>query len=350
MKKKKVHRKPKIKGLPHRFLKNLRHHIPRPCTLVVAVSGGADSISLLHLLLQWQKLAQLKIIVAHVHHGKSSAPTNAYRLKALNFVYKTAQKHHLPFFSNAIPSKVGKKLIWEMTSPEKKLSNEEDLRSWRWFWLKQWRAQLESETQGPTFVVTAHTANDLLETRLMRLMRGTGAQGFLSMGMIATENFRPLIHEQKKDLLAYLRLKKIKWMEDPSNAQLDPLRNWIRKQWLPQLELRLPGASASLERSFALVAEKINDFEPLENNESSLAFGFHNSTPALLISQLLVQSRIMQKQTIARFFRQMNLRNYSVQHVEEILKRLDTGRREHKFSLLGHQWCISESTITIVIP
>lgn len=173
---------------------------------MVAVSGGVDSVALLHMLAQ---MPGLQLTVAHFDHG--IRPDSADDRK---FVQKLAQRYDLPFVYHE--GKLGSQ------------ASEAAARKARYQFLHETR-----QASGAEAIITAHHQDDLLETMILNLLRGTGPRGLSSLKSTGTV-MRPLLHVSKKELLRYAREQGLEWHEDSTNASERYLRNYIRKNILPR--------------------------------------------------------------------------------------------------------------------
>lgn len=174
---------------------------------VVAVSGGVDSMVLLDLL---SKKPNLELTVAHFNHGIRPDATQDEKL-----VRKTAKQHGLSLA-------VGRAKLGARAS-------EAAARKARYNFLEKQRLK-----QGAGAIITAHHRDDLLETALLNLLRGTGWRGLSSI----TDNQqlrRPLLAYSKKDILSYARQQDLVWREDSTNQDTDYLRNYLRHKVVPTL-------------------------------------------------------------------------------------------------------------------
>ncbi|MDA7979876.1 MAG: tRNA lysidine(34) synthetase TilS [Pirellulales bacterium] len=228
----------------------------RDVSVMVGVSGGADSVSLLCGLDQLRNAVDGKggLLVAHFHHGtRTSADAD------LEFVRELARQRKLPFVSHrhintggAVPGGDG---VSNADNPKIDTA-EESLRNARYSFFK--RAAAEA---GTRYLALAHTADDQAETVLHRIIRGTGLRGvagipFTRMLSHGISVVRPLLQVSRKTVLDYLRHLGQEFREDPSNAQLDYTRNAIRHDLLPSLEERFnPRTRAALLRLSAQAAE-----------------------------------------------------------------------------------------------
>ena len=228
----------------HRFTRQIKALDKEPQQIVIAVSGGLDSMVLAHLFFKLSKLLKIEIAVAHIHHGTAETKqSQIFRDKAFEFVKAWVESSGVSFLTNG--SLLNSKII---------LKSEAELRDFRHSYLEQ----LRREFSKSAFLALAQHRDDLLETRLIRLIRGTGAEGFGSMVLLKEHILRPLLGFSRSEIMDYARAEKIQWLEDPSNKSVDPLRNWMRQEWLPQLEEKRPGGSAAMGRSFELQEEELN--------------------------------------------------------------------------------------------
>ena len=301
--------------LYHHFLKLLKQKNIKNKKLFIAVSGGVDSLSLLSLLVEASRPLNLKLSAGYVHHGDNGEP---YRDLAQTHVYSVCQGLGVEFFPRRFSTSAFK---------INKQESEGALRKIRWHWLNQWTRQAKAD-----YLTLAHTADDLLETRLIRLIRGTGAQGLESMSFLKGNILRPLIFFTKSEVKDYAEFQKIKWVEDPSNRRPKTLRNWIRSVWLPLLERKRKGSIRSLARSFKLLNEKTKistaDFQSAE----------------VLVETKLDKEKFLklsyeeQKEVLAAWMKRLGVKNYSQNHITEILKQTRGKKFKNKVQMLGRIW------------
>lgn len=323
-----------LQALDHEVIRVLKDIGIEDVSVLVAVSGGLDSVVLLHSLNKVSKLFQLQIFVSYIHHGWIYGEQGNYRDKAWSFVKKQAEALGRPYYSNLLEIKPEYRFLSE---PEQTLKSEQELRDFRHQCLSQIMSQLEISTGKSTYLALAHTANDLLETRLIRLIRGTGLGGIQAMSVRDGNKLRPLLGMDRSALENYLRMNKLSHIEDPSNSSTEALRNWLRKDWLPQLEVKRPGSVTTLSRSLELLSEEKNT---QSNLEFSCLTGDGISHPQFL--ELLPKQK---QQVIAVYLRLLGLKNYGAGHIKEILKRLDSQQKEHTFSVLKHEWSVNTKRI-----
>ncbi|MDO8335839.1 MAG: tRNA lysidine(34) synthetase TilS [Candidatus Saccharibacteria bacterium] len=169
-------------------------------TYIVAVSGGVDSVVLLDLL---SKQSGLQLIIAHFDHGiRSNSATDS------QFVKQLALKYDLNFELGS--ASLGKD------------ASEEQARDARYSFLSSVKDKYNARQ-----IITAHHSDDIVETIIINLTRGTGWRGLISLR--STEHvLRPLLNFTKADILAYAKSNKLSWVEDSTNQEIKYLRNEIR--------------------------------------------------------------------------------------------------------------------------
>jgi len=210
--------------------------VPRAARVLVAVSGGADSMALLHALVNvGQRLA-----VAHVHHGLRGAEALADRA----FVQDWAQR--LGLTCHVADVAAGQR---DGRSPEARA------RALRYAALEEIRAR-----EALDYVATAHSLDDQAETVLLRAIRGTSPDGLAGISARLGERrlLRPLLAVERCVLRDYLVQRGLPWREDSSNLDLRIPRNRLRREVLPRLEEVHPGAArqlAALARAVQLQRE-----------------------------------------------------------------------------------------------
>ncbi len=304
--------------------------------ILVALSGGRDSCVMLQILLELKTRLGLEIGIAHYHHGDSqcSELQSDYRQKALEFSAKTALQNHIEFFYYKSDSSLAPS---EMKKPEKgltrNLQSEASLRKVRLEFLEKIRKE-----QGFDFIALAHHAQDLFETRLIRLIRGTGKLGLVAMSLQTDFKLRPILNLWPNEIGAYAKQNEIFYLEDPSNSDSRYLRNWLRNEWLRTLETKKPGAMQAFARSLELLA-------PSGQNELVEELWMRGNQAAIDREKFMTLSPSGRRQAIANYLGQFAKKNYSSNMVQEICKRLDTSQKELRFKVAGFEWTANAKQI-----
>lgn len=304
-------------------------------TVAVCVSGGRDSVAALEVLLALQPRWGFNLEIVHVHHGRSRSKQGEYRRRAQELVQRLGQRRGLP---TTVLQTAGGGAVQTNSS-------EAALRERRLSALTQWQRQrqLAGATAIDAFVL-AHHRDDVFETRLIRLLRGTGPQGLGAMAATATSEsglmlWRPFLSVERAALAAYLKSKKRRagrdWLADPSNRDLRYLRNSVRHKLIPLLDQLRPGAAKAAARSLELLSAKQQVPAPGELRRQELL-------------QLQQVSHELAGQRLAAWMLSQGMKGFSKNHVDEILKRLSSPRRKLQFSVGGRLWVIDE-TISLTL-
>ena len=209
-------------------------------SMTVALSGGVDSVVLLHLLHSLQKKHHFTLNATHVHHGLSK-----HADKWAKFCEKLCRDLSVPLD------------VHYVKLPQKKsLGIEGEARRLRYEKLLQSKSDL---------VVLAHHADDQAETFLLQLIRGAGVKGLSSMADFddARRLWRPLLNTSRIDIESYAKQHKLKWIEDESNQNIDFDRNFIRSKVLPILKKRFSHIIKVISRSSSHLAEAQNLLDEL---------------------------------------------------------------------------------------
>jgi tRNA(Ile)-lysidine synthase len=191
---------------------------------LVAVSGGVDSLALLHLLVETAGHHSFRPVVAHVDHGiDPDSALVAGRVRAL------AERLDLPFETTEFG-----------LGPT---AGETVARTARYRWLRKTAHRL-----GAVAIFTGHHADDQVETVLMRMLRGSGPAGLAGMAARIGLIVRPLLGFHRLELEGYVARLGLEPWADPANRAPRHLRSWIRGDLLPMLERRLPDVRESVVR------------------------------------------------------------------------------------------------------
>lgn len=190
--------------------------------VLVGVSGGPDSVCLLHILNRCRKDMALSLHVVHINHGIRKRESK----REEKFVSRLAGRMSLPI--------TVKSLDVPSYAREKRLTIEEAARDMRYSALEQLAGKLNAKK-----IALGHTASDQVETVLMHLLRGSGPQGLSGIPPVrklgSTVIVRPLIEVNREEILNYLKKNKLTFCLDSSNRKTEYFRNKVRLKLLPLL-------------------------------------------------------------------------------------------------------------------
>jgi tRNA(Ile)-lysidine synthase len=216
------------------FLKNiekiLKGLIVSGDKVLVGVSGGADSISLLHVLHRFSKTQNYSLIVAHINHMARGKDSDA----DAGFVESVAKKLKIPFYLKKFDVKIERLKL--------KTSFQDAARIIRYQFFEE-----TLQSVGGNRIALGHTADDQIETILINIVRGTGLKGLAGIPQVRDCIIRPFLEFYRKDLEMYLKENDISFREDSSNADKKYLRNRIRQELIPYLETYNPGIKKCLK-------------------------------------------------------------------------------------------------------
>ena len=188
--------------------------------ILAAVSGGADSVCMLHILYKLRDELGTKLFCAHLNHGLRGETAD----RDQRFVENLCEKLEIPFFSKNVD-------VLAMAKAEK-LITEEAGRKARYSFFDEL-----SEKLGICRIATAHNKNDNAETVLMRILRGTGVDGLSGISYIREDGvIRPLLDVSRAEIELYCKENNLEFCTDETNAENDYTRNKVRNELIPYIE------------------------------------------------------------------------------------------------------------------
>ena len=293
----------------------------------IAVSGGADSVASLRLLLELRKEIGVVLSVVHFNHKlRGDASDEDER-----FVARLAQEHKLELHCES-----GEVATY---AAEKHLSLETAARQMRYQYFR--RLLVEERLNR---IATGHTLDDQAETVLLKIVRGAGTRGLAGIypqlsvpgSQLSASVIRPLLGIRRKDLEAYLLGLGQSWREDTSNRDLRHMRNRVRHGILPRLEHYLnPG----VREAFAETAEIARAEEEYWQKEVSQVLPSVWARAALTVSALAHLPLALQRRVIRAASESLGLR-LDFHHVEEILALSSNRPGSDKGTELPDGWVV----------
>ncbi len=287
-------------------------------TLVVALSGGADSTLLLDLLSRFPDY-NLHLVAAHLNHTLRGAESDADE----EFCRSLATRYAIPFESRRVD-------VVRMAA-DLRLNLEDTGRRARIGFLDEVRS-----TYGAAAVVLAHHADDQAETVLMRLLRGSGTSGLSGMAYRNRRGYlRPLLEISRSDIERYLIARGLEWREDASNNDTAYLRNRIRHQLLPLLEEYNPAIRASL----AATASILGDDEALLGELAEQGFAascrMEEGRVVCSIGQLSTLKTALRRRVLRHACLQLtgDLAGISLRHIDALCDQIASGRPNSRLYL-----------------
>jgi tRNA(Ile)-lysidine synthase len=283
--------------------------------VVLAVSGGADSVCLAYVMAGLRRQLNIELHIAHLNHRLRGAESDA------DAEYVTGLAKRLGI-SVTVASRDVKQY-----QKQHRLSLEEAAREVRYGFL----ADVVGEV-GAKAIMTGHTADDNIETILMHLIRGSGTRGM--RGLLPVSRWgsgdknltiiRPLLELGREDTTAYCRRRRLKPRTDTSNFSTEPLRNKIRHNLLPELKKYNPQIGEALLRTACIAAD---DLDYIETAAAQVQEGIIDIGPGQVIirkKKFLSLPSALQRQLLRTSIAALlgSLKDIEAGHIEEIIKTL----------------------------
>jgi len=232
-----------------RFEKHIKDVFPflEEANLLIACSGGLDSMVLTHLL----KELGFSMSIAHCNFSLRGAESDGDE----DFVSHFAQDHRIPFYT--------KKFDTKAYAASANLSTQMAARELRYDWFSYLLKQHQLD-----YVLTAHHADDTLETFFINLSRGTGIRGLTGIPAINGSIIRPLLPFSRASILKYAKDNELFWREDSSNSKKEYLRNKIRHDLIPSFK----ALGNQVTQNFERTQNNLNQTQALVNDYMQLVY------------------------------------------------------------------------------
>lgn len=293
--------------------------------LVVGVSGGADSIALMHLL---SKSAH-SVIVAHLNHQlRKESGEDAY------FVQQVAKGMNLSIVVSSADVKTH--------AAQHKLSLEEAARNLRYQFLFG-----VAEKHQAQAVLVAHTADDQVETILMHLLRGAGMDGLRGMDIIQHAHswhpyiplIRPLLHIWREEIETYCQANDLAPIEDPSNMDITFFRNRLRHELIPLLKTYNPQIKDLLWRTATTIRGESEVIQSMAEIAWKYSVTTFNSDYVQFdLSKFKIQSIAIQRRLARKALSELNqsLRDIGYDAVKRLLHFVDVPTTSKRLELIAN--------------
>jgi tRNA(Ile)-lysidine synthase len=300
-------------GLHVRLQQTLRQGeiLPHQASILMAISGGQDSLCLGQLLVDLQLKWRWQLAVAHCDHGWAADEGMAERVRQI------AARWQLPYH------------CW---NAQGLAETESAARTWRYAALVQM-----AQARHYQYVVTAHTQSDVAETLLYNLMRGAGSTGLSSLPQrrnlaVAVQLVRPLLNVQRSETGEFCQQRQLPVWSDPYNHQLKYARNRVRQRLLPLMESQFnPQVSKHLAQTAEILQAETAYLESLATNYYQQALVSNGTIDRTVLQPLPLA---LQRRVIRLFLssQQISL-NFPV--IEQVVKLLHAPRGSQTSSLAG---------------
>ncbi len=266
---------------------------------VVAVSGGVDSVALLHMLAQ---LPHVQLTVAHFDHG-IRPDSRQDRL----LVEKLARQYGLPFVY--AEGKLGES------------ASENKAREARYAFLDAVRKQTAAQA-----IITAHHQDDAVETAVHNVLRGTGRKGMTSLKSV-DGILRPLLHVPKEKLREYAGHNNLTWREDSTNTDLAYRRNYLRHVVVPRLKAASPEAHDRLKQ----LIKRQHDLNHAIDTQLNTFLHTQPDTQTLRRVDIVMLPHNVAREMVAHWLRQNGKRQFNRMQLERLTMAIKTARPHSTF-------------------
>jgi tRNA(Ile)-lysidine synthase len=283
--------------------------LPNGCRVLCAVSGGADSVYLLHRLKNLADDGEITLACAHFNHRLRGAESD----RDANFVKDTAEELKIPFY-------FGCGNVRDYAC-KYRLGIEEAARTLRYEFLLA-----TAEKYGFGRIATAHTANDNLETMLLNLCRGAGSAGLSGIPPTRGRIIRPILDVTRDEIERYLAERSAAYVEDSSNGRDDFARNRIRRRVPPVLAgvnagyLKNALSAAELIRADGTLLDSMAEDFFIENSEKTIKGELRLPVERLAALPEPISGRVIRKAAYAAAGK-----SPSLVHVQAVLRLCQNG-------------------------
>ncbi len=290
----------------HKHLKNKPSLLPQGACLLLAISGGQDSMALLKLLLDLRRLHHWNLHIWHGDHcWHEESQLTAHELK------QWCTKQDLQVHSSQASKGLTK--------------NEASARQWRYEQLVKQANSLSSQKELTcTHVITGHTSSDRAETVLLNLARGADLAGLSSLREVRSLNeeiklVRPILCFNRKETEQICKEMQLPVWIDPSNRNLNFSRNRIRHEVLPALEALHPGCSLRM----AALAERLTHYKNDQLSLSNLALKAVKGSKGLRREALCQLSQTARATLLASWLKEIGASGISTSSLVELSKKIE---------------------------
>lgn len=289
--------------------------------VLIAVSGGPDSVALLDILFSLREELKIELFIAHLNHG-----FRPESVEEASFVEGLAEGYGLSIIAAAPNVKAA--------IEQKGLSLQEGAREVRYEFLDQSAVQM-----GANKIAVGHHADDQAETVLYNFLRGAGIKGLGGMAPQRGNVIRPLIELSRKEIEEYCEKRRLKFCLDPSNQKQVYLRNKIRLGLIPYLEKEY---NPQIRPGISRMSEVFRDEEAFINEKVNLAWddmvlSQDNRVINLDRTKFIGAPKAIQRRIIRKGWALIKIEKYGLafEHVERVLDFLTTNMPGSRLQLPG---------------
>ena len=288
-------------------------------TVVAGISGGPDSIALMHLLHKLAPEMSFSLIVAHVDHGLREESK-----EEAEFVRGAASNLGLEI-------KVTRVDVQDLAAGQD-ISMEEAGRRARYSFFEEVRRAV-----GGSVIATAHHRDDALETFFLRIFRGSSITGLRGILPVRGNVIRPLIRATREEILDFLHEEKIPFLVDPTNLASETDRNFIRNRLFPVIRDRFPRFGVTLGRTLDLVGSEEKFLDAQSTALSRRVVSRADNGLELDASEIALQPEVLGARVVREALYRLSGPNtrWTRRHVDAILAALEAENPSARLDLAG---------------
>lgn len=300
----------KLRQIHKKVMDYIKYHnmIQQGDEIVIGVSGGADSMCLLSILMELKSCYSLNLTVVHVHHGMRGKEAD----EDMEYVerYCNENKINYRFFKYDIPR----------MAKEGHLSSEELGRIKRYEAFKSVIYDIGNSGK----IAVAHNEDDSSETFLLNLFRGSGIKGLTGIPAVRDNIIRPILCLSRDEILFYLNEKKINYKTDSTNNETDYTRNKIRLDFMPYITKNINQKSKQHINSTAKMLGEINAYLEKQAKEAYNKYVNYNnvSDEYFIDSNLWDEDVVIIKMVVRKAIENKagKLKDITLTHINDVIK------------------------------
>ncbi len=308
----------------HRFLEKVKATISKHAmlsggeTVLIGLSGGPDSVCLLHVLHLLKDEFNLKLHALYVDHGLRPDETP----DEIAFCKKFCEQMSIPFMTKSIDVKT--------YSREHNLNKQDAARELRFRIFDEVLLHIRADR-----IALGHTADDQTETFFMRFFRGSGPKGLSGIPPIRRKIIRPLIETERSEIENFLDEERIGYIIDSSNLKEDYLRNRIRLFFIPEVKKINPHIVQTVLRTTDILREEERYFDiTVTKTLMKLISRKTDQRIELFLAPLEAMEKVILRRILRRAIHETKgLRGMEFIHIEEIIDLIKRGRHGDRLSL-----------------
>jgi tRNA(Ile)-lysidine synthase len=317
--------------------------------ILIGLSGGPDSVCLLHVLHALKDKFMTELHAIYIDHGLRPGETP----NEIDFCRMQARKLNIPFITKAIDVK--------SCAKKQKTSIQDAARHLRYRLLEETAYETNAHK-----IALAHTADDQAETVLMRLFRGSGPTGLAGIPPVRKNIIRPLIEIERKEIEEFLSHEKLDFVIDSSNLKIDYLRNRIRLSLMPMIKELNPDITETLAKTASIFRDEEKYFGIIVTKTLMKLISRKTDTRIeLFLSPFESMDKVILRKVLRRAIDETKgLRGISFIHIEDIAELIKKGKpgdrlylpkgirviKDYSMLVLTSETPVALNTYTLEVP